>query len=191
MPLQINTVKNIDIDVEWTYGVGDKAAKTIDQAALTQVELNSNVAIDMFLDPDSSHATSTENAKYEVMVWLATFGPATQPIGLAQGALSTQTVNGTTLYVIYLAIIEELANVLSNLYFGVNGLQQTVLTWVAASTAANFEGDISPLLQGLDAHGGPAATDYLGYVAFGSEALWSLSNVTLSVPTLQMSVTKK
>lgn len=53
----------------------------------------------MFLDADENTAKDATKAEYEVMVWLATFGAAAQPIGYKQGAgaLTTQTVNGTTL----------------------------------------------------------------------------------------------
>jgi hypothetical protein len=70
---------------------------TTNVAQLADVGLNANVAIDMFLDSDSSKATSSTQAKYEVMVWLGTFGAATEPIGLKEGVLKTQDVNGTTL----------------------------------------------------------------------------------------------
>ena len=174
--MQISSVTNIDIDVEWMYSVGDanQSTSALDVGALTAVAANTNVAIDMFLDSDASKATSTENAKYEVMVWLATFGPATQPIGLDEGPRMTATIGSTNF----------------NLYYGVNGLGQTVLTWAAAQPAPTFVGNIAMLIQqDFSAFGGPTSNDYLGYVALGSEALSASSNVTLSVPRLSMQVT--
>jgi Glycosyl hydrolase family 12 len=177
-PVQIGSISNIDIDSQWMYSVGDanQTTSVLDVGALSAVAANTNVAIDMFLDSDSSRSTSTENAKYEVMVWLATFGPATQPIGLDRGAKSVVTIGTTTF----------------NLYFGVNGLGQTVLTWAAAAPVTDFVGNIAPLLQqDLSSFGGPTTSDYLGYVAFGSEALSAASNITLSVPRLSMQVIAK
>lgn len=180
-PIEISQVSNININSEWNYFVGDgdqsaTAPTVLDQAAMDGVLANTNVAIDMFLDPDSSKAINTEEATYEVMVWLATFGPATQPIGLAEGARMVATVNTTTF----------------NLYYGVNGLGQTVLTWAASAPVTNFVGDIAPLIQqDFSAFNGPTANDYLGYVAFGSEALSVNSNITLSVPHLQMEVVSR
>lgn len=173
--MQISNIQAIDIDTSWMYSVGnaDQATSALDTAALSGVLANTNVAIDMFLDADSSKSTSTEDAKYEVMVWLATFGPATQPIGLAEGARAVATIGSTTF----------------NLYYGVNGLGQTVLTWSAATPLTDFTGDISVLVkQDLSSFGGPTPNDYLGYVAFGSETLSASSNVTLSVPKLSMQV---
>ena len=174
-PVQISKVTNIDIDTQWMYSVGDQDQSTaaLDQGALAAVSANTNVAIDMFLDSDYAAATSTENAKYEVMVWLATFGPATQPIGLEEGSRMVATVGGTTF----------------NLYYGVNGLGQTVLTWAASAPVTEFSGNIAMLIQqDFSAFGGPTGRDYLGYVALGSEALSSAANITLSVPRLSMQV---
>ena len=76
-----------------------------------------------------------------------------------------------------------------NLYYGVNGLGQTVLTWAAAAPVTDFTGNIAMLIQqDFSAFGGPTGRDYLGYVAFGSEALSAASNITLSVPRLSMQV---
>lgn len=98
-PIQISKVSAIDFITEWHYGVGDAKPNTTNVNELNAVDLNSNVAIDMFLDADSTKATSSVDAKYEVMVWFGVFGPATEPIGLRQGSLKTETVSGTTLYV--------------------------------------------------------------------------------------------
>lgn len=141
-------------------------------ADLTNAELNGNVAIDMFIDSNQHAATSTRDAKYEVMVWLADFGASTQPIGLEQGSVKTVDIGGTTF----------------NLYFGVNGQKQTVLTWVAAGTVQSINADFRPLLEDLTSVGGPSTNDYLGYLAFGSEALWSSTNVTFSNPELSMNI---
>ena len=176
-PVKISSITNIDVDAEWMYSVGDAEqvieGAALDTGAMAAAGANTNVAIDMFLDSDASKSTSTENAKYEVMVWLATFGAATQPIGLDEGARMTATIGGTVF----------------NLYYGQNGLGQMVLTWAAATPVTNFVGNIGMLLQqDFTAFNGPSGNDYLGYVAFGSEALSAVSNVTLSVPKLSMQV---
>lgn len=126
----------------------------------------------MFIDSDPDKATSSVNAKYEVMVWLGKFGASTQQIGLKEGAIASQDINGTTF----------------SLYSGVNGLNQNVLTWVASGTVPNLVADIGPLLQGLTGLGGPTVNDYLGYLAFGSEALDAGTNVTFYNPHLSMEV---
>ncbi|KIW19740.1 hypothetical protein PV08_00314 [Exophiala spinifera] len=172
LPVEISAVSAINITTEWHYGVGTSLPTDTNTAELTNAELNANVAIDMFIDSNQHAATSTRDAKYEVMIWLADFGASTQPIGLEQGSRKTVDIGGTTF----------------NLYFGVNGQQQTVLTWVAAGTVQSISADFKPLLEDLTAVGGPSTTDYLGYLAFGSEALWSTTNVTFSNPVLSMDI---
>ncbi|EXJ71977.1 uncharacterized protein A1O5_04479 [Cladophialophora psammophila CBS 110553] len=174
-PIEISQVSAINFETEWYYGVGDDRPNVLNVADLTAAQLDANVAVDMFLDSDPKKATDTVQAKYEVMIWLGQFGASTQQIGLPQGAIATQVVNGTTF----------------SLYSGVNGLGQSVLTWVASNAAGGvqtFNADIGPLLQGLTGLGGPTVNDYLGYIAFGSEALDSASNVTFYNKVLSMDV---
>ncbi|KEF61504.1 uncharacterized protein A1O9_03071 [Exophiala aquamarina CBS 119918] len=171
-PIEIAKVAAIDFAADWAYGVGDVKPNTTNVNDLLAADVNSNVAIDMFLDSDPTKATSSVDAKYEVMVWLGVFGVATEPIGLKQGALKTQAINGTTF----------------NLYFGENGIGQSVLTWVAQGTVQSFHADIGPLLQGLTGLGGPTVNDHLGYLAFGSEALSASTNITFYNPSLSMEV---
>jgi hypothetical protein len=195
-PIQISSVSTINFETEWYYGVGNDRPIAVDVAALTTAQLDANVAVDMFLDSDPDKATDTTQAKYEVMIWLGQYGASTQQIGLDQGSIATQVVNGTTF----------------NLFSGVNGLDQSVMTWVASDAATGhtlFFADIGPLLQGLTGLGGPTVNgkrartshhtgirrilritlfrewalltlilDYLGYIAFGSEAYDSATNVT-------------
>lgn len=76
----------------------------------------------------------------------------------------------------------------SDLYTGANSFGQEVLTWLASDNTTTFNGDVGPLIQDLEAYSGPKSTDYLGYVAFGTETLYSDSNATLYVPKLKMDV---
>lgn len=174
-PTAISTISSIPVDVEWTYGIGSDAANTTDVAGMAAANVNTNVAIDMFLDDDMNSAQSTTQSKYEIMVWLCTIGSATQPIGFAQGALTSQVVNGTTF----------------NLYYGQNGVGQFVLTWVAAQAVENFIGDIAPLVTAIPSIGRsdlPSTSTYLGYMGLGSEALWTPQTVTFDVSYLSMDV---
>ncbi|KAJ0291453.1 hypothetical protein CBS470a_003450 [Colletotrichum nupharicola] len=189
LPLEISKISKIAVDVEWSYAVGNyttdgDSATTTDETALTENDTNTNVAIDMFLDDDKTSAQNSTLAAYEVMVWLATFGSATQPIGYksGSGALTTKAINGTTF----------------TLYGGQNSLKQYVLTWVAPTTE-HFVGDLTELvttLTDLPASVTALATDvkfpttatYLGYMGLGSEALSATKVVTFRVPTLSIDI---
>ncbi|OAA54359.1 xyloglucan-specific endoglucanase [Niveomyces insectorum RCEF 264] len=175
-PATVASLAHIGFDVRWSYGVGNTTAPTTNEASLAAESLNANVAVDMFLDSNKKNAGNSSKAAYEVMVWFADFGSAAQPIGLQTGAVTTETVNGTTF----------------SLYSGQNGLKQTVLTWLASETTDTFSGDLRPLLTKLftlNEATYPSETDYLGYFAFGSEAYYSNDFVTFSVPHLSIDVT--
>lgn len=97
LPVDLRRLRSIDLTVEWTYGVGNKPAARTDESELAAQDVNANVAIDLFVDSDKSQSTKTSDARYEIMIWFAGFGAATQPLGLAKGSVGTQTINGTTL----------------------------------------------------------------------------------------------
>ena len=163
------------VEVSWDYQAGNVSTSTVDDTAgsLWRASLNANVCIDMFLDPTEAKANSTETAAYEVMIWFGQFGNATDPIGFFNGTVTTQTVGGTTF----------------DLYYGTNSnTQQKVFTWMAAVNATDFTGDVYPLLSDLATYEGPQGTDHLGYIAFGSEALYATGVVTFQVNSLSFNI---
>ncbi|OLN89332.1 Endoglucanase A [Colletotrichum chlorophyti] len=185
LPVPISTLSEVKVDVMWSYGVGnyttdgDAATKTDEKALVDDNETNTNVAIDMFLDDDKDSAKDSTKAKYEVMVWLATFGLATQPIGYDQGrgGITKETVNGTEF----------------ELFFGQNSLDQYVLTWVTNNTE-HFVGDLAPLINKLTTMNRanfPTTSTYLGYMGLGSEALSAKDVVTFRVPSLSIEIKSK
>jgi hypothetical protein len=97
LPIELDKMKEVNLDLHWTYGVGNTVASSTVESTLTAENLQTNVAIDMFFDSDKANAGNSTLAKYEVMVWFADFGSAAQPIGLSSGAVTTKTLNGTTL----------------------------------------------------------------------------------------------
>ncbi|KAL1862689.1 hypothetical protein VTK73DRAFT_6692 [Phialemonium thermophilum] len=176
LPVSLDSLQSINVDIAWSYAVGNRSASSTDVAKLTDSSLNANVAIDMFMDSDKTKAGDSAKAGYEVMVWLADFGAATQPIGLAQGAVATEIVNGTTF----------------SLYGGQNSANQLyVLTWVAQDPVEKLNTDISPLIKRILATSNdkfPKSSDYLGYIGLGSETLWAQDFVTFDVPKLAVDI---
>ena len=99
LPVALSDVSQINMDIEWNYSVGNyswNSTSTTDETDLTDNDTNANVAIDMFLDADKTKALTPSDSKYEVMVWLAAFGPATLPLGYAK-IIATQTVEDVVL----------------------------------------------------------------------------------------------
>ncbi|RDA88422.1 hypothetical protein CP532_5610 [Ophiocordyceps camponoti-leonardi (nom. inval.)] len=177
LPAQLQSVSQVGVDFSWTMRLDNETGPTNDLAELTAGNVNSNVAMDMFIDSDQEKAKDSTRADYEVMVWFAAIGPATYAIGQDRGPVMSKRVDGTNF----------------NLYVGQNDRKQHVLTWKATSMAHDFHGDISPLIQKVletERKGFPSASDYLGYLSFGTEAYYSDTPVTFSVPSLSIDIRK-
>ncbi|PTB42660.1 uncharacterized protein TrAFT101_008251 [Trichoderma asperellum] len=177
IPATVNSISKVDIDIEWSYGVGNETTTSSTLADLTADNLNTNVAVDMFIDSDKTAAQNPAKAKFELMVWFAAYGSSTQPIGFSNGAVSTQTLNGNTF----------------NLYAGINtATKQNVMTWYTDTPIQKFNGDISPLINSVfkltTVTDIPKSSDYLGYLALGSEAFSVDKTVTLYVPQLSIDI---
>lgn len=172
IPVLLSNLSALTVDIEWTYGLGNYVHNETNNTNIAEAGVNANVAVDMFLANDRNKSASTTDSEYEVMIWFGRWGDATDPIGLFDGSQATHDANGT----------------IFDLYYGDNDLGQRVFTWMAQQNVTAFTGDISPLLQRLSNFSGPDSDAYLGYLAFGSEVLYSFENVTVSVPRLEMDV---
>lgn len=198
LPLTLSDLNSLNVDLAWTYALGNTPKDTSDTPEFDSVALNTNVAIDMFFDSAKENATNSSIAKYEIMVWFAHYGDAAQTIGNASGIVDTKIVNTTTLYgfLCFLCIeVYSSANVYSDLYYGnhtaSDDVLQHVYTWVASEDTASFTGDIAPLIAALTSKTGtsyPTTSDYMGVFGFGSEAYSANQNVTFYVPKLQVDI---
>lgn len=178
LPTVLQSIKTIKVDVSWTYGLGTQPVNATDVPGLTAALVNTNVALEMFFDPDQYRSQDSTNATFKVMVWLGCIGLSTQPIGLADGVVTSQVVSGT----------------IFDMYAGRADSGQQVLTWVAAQSVENFVGDIAPLLMAISSLGriqDPTAGDYLGHIGLGSEVLSSPHPVTWEVSYLSVDVKSK
>ncbi|KAF4980493.1 hypothetical protein FZEAL_3504 [Fusarium zealandicum] len=179
-PAQLKSIQKIEIDFEWTYGLGEKAANKTDLTELKDNLLNANVAMDMFLDKDKDKAKGSEEASHEIMVWFAAIGPATQPIGFGDGGsdpIAKKTLHGTEF----------------KLYVGQNQAKQNVLTWYVEKPTQKFSGDLYPLIDeilSMEDKDYPSASDYMGYMSWGTEAYSVNKTVTFDVPSLSIDVIK-
>ncbi|CAG7559681.1 unnamed protein product [Fusarium equiseti] len=186
-PAKLSDIDKIDIDFEWTYAIGNgsaKGAKAATKTDLTDLKdhlLNANVAMDMFMDKDKTKAQNSEDASHEIMVWFAAIGPATQPLGFnvdGSNPLATKTLHGTEF----------------KLYYDINQAKQKVLTWYVEKPAEKFDGDLWPLVEeilAMDNADYPSASDYIGYMSWGTEAYSVNTTVTFDVPNLSINVGKK
>lgn len=99
LPLTLSDLKSLNIDMSWTYALGNLPKDVSDTPQFDSISLNTNVAIDMFFDSLKENATDSTIAEYEIMVWFAHYGNAAQTIGNASGIVDTKVINTTTLYV--------------------------------------------------------------------------------------------
>ncbi|KAF5139435.1 putative xyloglucan-specific endo-beta-1,4-glucanase A [Metarhizium anisopliae] len=178
-PVQIGSVSKFEFDVEWSLSLKNDTHEEVTDADVTANQINANVAIDMFMDKDSTKAEDSEKAGFEVMVWFADFGTDAWPLGKKntpdKGLVKSQTLEGVEF----------------ELYSGLNSQNQMVLSWVATKPTTTFKGDLKPLMDTIFAMNNanyPQKTDYLGYLAFGQEAYSSTANVTFSVPSLAVDI---
>ncbi|KAL2064672.1 hypothetical protein VTL71DRAFT_3810 [Oculimacula yallundae] len=176
MPIKVRDIQHINIEMHWTYGLGTEAAVSTNVSELIQHDVNTNVAIDMFLDNEVGNSQSSTKARYEVMVWFARFGNNTYPIGYsANETVSTYELNGATF----------------NLFVGQNSNQQEVFTWLASEQIESFKGDITPLLTQITTMNNasfPTGSTYLGHLSLGSEAFSANTSVMFTVPTLSIDI---
>ncbi|KAJ5124763.1 Glycoside hydrolase family 12 [Penicillium bovifimosum] len=164
LPKALDEISELNLDLHWTYGLGDEPAESTDVQTLKDENLSTNVAIDMFLDSDAEIAKNGSNAKFEVMVWFWMSSETAQPHGWGKPVIK-RNVEGTTF----------------TLYTGANEHQQQVLSWVTENMTERFTGDIYPLitdLYNLPGDNYPAKNDYLGSLSFGTEAYSVDKNVT-------------
>ncbi|KAI7977685.1 hypothetical protein EIK77_010276 [Talaromyces pinophilus] len=99
LPVTLSDLKSLNVDLAWSYSLGNTPKDTSDTPEFDSISLNTNVAIDMFFDSLEKNATDSTMAAYEIMVWFAHYGVAAQTIGNASGIVDTKVVNTTTLYV--------------------------------------------------------------------------------------------
>ena len=92
----MDEVTELYVDIHWTYGVGNTGAETTDVDALKELNLATNVAIDMFLDSDQDKAENGTDAKFEVMVWFYMSSETAQPLGWGKPGVN-RTIGGTEL----------------------------------------------------------------------------------------------
>lgn len=177
LPITLDDLARIGVTLEWSYGLGNATATTTDFDIFSPntTIIAADVAFDMFLDPLASHAGNVSIASHEVMIWFGYFGGKARPFGYDSGAVETATFGGTEF----------------SLYFGVNQQNQTVSSWLASDPVTHFNGDLAPFLMRLTTSNTsqhPVMTDYLGYVAFGTETFSCNETTTFYVPHFSVDV---
>ena len=82
LPLRLVNLSSLVLKASWSMAPENSALLPIDAQGLLNLGTRSNVALDMFLDPDPKVSVQPSLPKYEIMVWIGTFGAAA-PIGFS------------------------------------------------------------------------------------------------------------
>ena len=117
----------------------------------------SDIVADVSYDMFTSSSASGSN-EYEIMIWLAALGGA-GPISSTGSPVATVTIDGVSF----------------KLYSGANG-STTVYSFVAASEATSFSGDILNFFKYLESNEGFSSSQYLLSIGAGTEpftGMWS------------------
>ncbi|KAF1848128.1 glycoside hydrolase family 12 protein [Cucurbitaria berberidis CBS 394.84] len=177
-PILISNLFSIDVKVSWSMRLKSSSMLSVfDTDGLAVVNAKTNVALDIFFDPEVEKAVNTTAPRYEVMVWIGKFGTIL-PIG------ASSTIRANRLHK------QKIGKESFTLYQGPNDNGQYVFTWVAGSNKTYFEGDVSPLVHYLWRHGMILAANYIGVIQFGTEQKHAMSNVTFSVDRFALDATR-
>ncbi|KXJ86554.1 concanavalin A-like lectin/glucanase domain-containing protein [Microdochium bolleyi] len=184
LPLKLEDLGELTMDFKWTMGTGNDPAPETSELRLGAAQVNSSVALDMYLDTDLKTARDASKAKYEMIIYFAKYG-LQHPVGFGNGTIvKTEAFGGHDF----------------NLFAGQNANKQNVFSWVATRPVTTVNADLRLFLKSVidltekqakqfkvDL---PVYTSYLGYVGFGTQAYNAIGNVTFSVKDMQFNVRK-
>lgn len=173
LPVKMTSLSGLAIQSQWSMSPSSSPSIANDVEGLSQLNTIANVALDMFVDSDSTNAQSEVDASYEIMIWLGSFGDP-KPLGFSQGASCWN---------------QSLGNVIFKLYTGKNHRGHRTFSWMSPVNMTDFNEDISPLLQALWRNKLIPGDAFLGLVEFGTEAFHSDKNITFTVSHFSMNLT--
>ncbi|KAF8866891.1 endoglucanase [Acephala macrosclerotiorum] len=160
----------------WTWAGGSSSVKSYANAVVTQSTIKeisaitsipstwkwsytgSSIVADVSYDMFTS-STATGSNEYEIMIWLAALGGA-GPISSTGSAIATVTINSVSW----------------KLYKGPNG-STTVYSFVAASSATSYSGDIKNFFTYLATYQSYPTSQYLLSIGAGTEPFTGSSAV--------------
>jgi xyloglucan-specific endo-beta-1,4-glucanase len=158
LPSRLDNVKNFNVSAAWDmYPTADPNAadKT---AALQAIGTKADIALDMFIDSNSTNSMNASAAAFEVMVWSSVWG-GVAPIGY-------QTFNAESPKY-------TLSGIEYSLYSGFNQQyqKQAVYSWVPAQNQNGIEADLWELVTYLVKSGVLSNDMYVGLIQFGTETV--------------------
>ncbi|KAB8294061.1 hypothetical protein EYC80_009517 [Monilinia laxa] len=175
LPSKVSNIETFHLSGNWDFfPVGEEDAPDM-TAALNAVACKADIALDIFLDKDQTHATNASRATHEIMVWQAVWG-GVWPIGYYDPP------TGAPEY--------KLGNVTYQLFSGRNqqGQKQAVFSWVPTVYQESIDAEIFELVEELVRIGNITSDMYLGLIQFGSETVHAAQPVELRMKDIKMSI---
>ena len=160
LPVELQHISSLNLRANFTSYLSSTRDSTpsSQQNVIQSSGVRSNVAVDMFADPDPlvAFANTTTRPQYEIMIWVSQT-QAIHPVG-------SQTSHKLTI-----------ANTTFTLWSGDNPNGQTTFSWLAPLKPGlqYIDADYSPLLHYLWQLNLLPSNVYLGAVQFGSETFYS------------------
>ncbi|TDZ34852.1 Endoglucanase cel12A [Colletotrichum spinosum] len=177
LPVQLWNISRLQFTAEWkTYVAGKENAGPEEQAkAFNDINLYSNVAVDMFLSDNITNSTGL-NAPFEIMIW-PWWVPTVKPLGWAESTPEQDTV-----------VID--GNPFS-LYHGWNDGGQHVFSWLSRKNLTKTDADYSPLLKYIWKKGLLSGALYLGQLELGTEIKHAGGEVHFEVSNYNLSIVRQ
>ncbi|KAH7025064.1 concanavalin A-like lectin/glucanase domain-containing protein [Microdochium trichocladiopsis] len=184
LPIRLEDLGELTLDFKWTMGTGSEPSPETSELRLGAAQVNSSVALDMYLDSTEERARNASSAKFEMIIVFAKYG-LQHPVGFGNGTIvKSQTIDGHEF----------------NLFAGQNNNKQNVFSWIATRPVTSINSDLRPLFTSIIELDDklatqfkvdkPTFTNYLGYAGFGTQAYNSIGNVTFAVRDMQFNVRK-
>jgi hypothetical protein len=86
LPLPIIDLGQLVLDFVWTMGIGDANSPSTSELRLDAQQVNSSVALDMYMDADKTKAAEGGEAAFEMIIFFANFG-LQDPVGFGNASI--------------------------------------------------------------------------------------------------------
>lgn len=88
LPIQLSSLSSLVMDASWEMapmsleaGASHDPNTEPNASALKKADVEANVCIDIFADPDKKTSTVASKQMYEIMIWFGQFGKGALPVG--------------------------------------------------------------------------------------------------------------
>lgn len=88
LPIKLSSLSSLVLDASWEMapisleaGASHDPTTEPNASSLKHEDVEANVCIDIFADPDKKTSTVSAKQMYEIMIWFGQFGKGSLPVG--------------------------------------------------------------------------------------------------------------